>query len=575
MKLPRLLARALVALWTVTVLASLAPAPQALAQPLPNRVAPGFKPGLRYFTAAAPTLVTRMAVRMLGPGHNSGTGRSTGAGSPVALNASMVNQSGAAITDISLVFSGWFLSTSGTTAVGNDYDVTSVTVEYPAATTVCTIQKSGSGTITVVNGTSIATDICTLSTPIPAGATFVVKGTSTVTSPNGYITQNLGLTGVRTTLMSNTPGLRRGVVFATGDSIVTNNGSQPYSALSGRGPGFQASISGTRADTYASGTNFDRQIQLASLLGVTNFFSDWSTNDASAGRTAAQILADVATLRAKAATIGAKWDHMTMIPRNSRASSAAISSLTGSGNAVTAIVPDASRFIVDRPYSISGATNGTGYNQTMMVTSVDVPTNTITLLSPGGFTESPATGSPVINGWNWSARAFLQAAGSQFVAGSGSVRGQFNAGLRGGGVDTVVEVADAFEVARDDGVYPVGGDKPKLLSPSTCTVTSVINTTRFVCSPYTGGNNTINLGILQGRTGANIGVTRSAQANTGADMTMNSAWPSTVIPGDTFWVVPGSMSSTQDGTHPDVALNGTGSQALLDDVMVAYIQGIM
>jgi len=517
--------------------------------------------------ASAPTLVTRNAVNMFGPGHSTGTGRSTSTGSAVNSTPNFVNRSGAPITTISLVFSGWWLTTTGTSPCGNDYPVTA-TIEFPVGTPIATMRLAGNATITVPNGTDVVTDQIDISaTPIPAGSTFRVS--MSTTTPNGqfYITSQLGLTGVLTTAMSNT--LRKEMLFTIGDSIITDSNAviHTVAATANGCPSFQMSISGTRAQSYAASTAaFARQLALAKRLGATRFVCNFGTNDFDSGaRTLAQLQADLNTLRNAALAEGIGWSHATLLPRTFGTTVTA-SLAVGSGNTITLTVPNASLFDVGHFYVIAGAVE-TGYNNNRICISRDLAMNTVTFLSPG-VSGSPATGTITIT---------KRTSRLQTPVAWEATRVAFNAWVRSGALGPqFLEWADSVEPNRDAGRWATCLESPLLVSSAPLgTVTSIITTSRFNSSGTAVVGNGAAQGVLIWASGPNIGLAGLVNGSNNGDITLVSTPANPIAVGHTFYIESGTSLSTNDGVHPRIGQNGRGGQEMIVQPSATWLAGLL
>lgn len=527
-------------------------------------------------------LVTRNAVNLFGPGHSSGTGISTSAGTPVTVSRTFINVSGAPMTDVSLVLAGFIHTSTGTTNVGNDQPITA-DIEYPVGVTHNNMLQSGGTTITVPDGSRIRTDKVTLATPVPAGGSFKLNMSCTQSAGQKYIAEaaslhtGFGLSGICTTAMRST--LKKECLGAVGDSIATNNGGCVTTVAAYLGcPSMQMSISGTTAQTYgaSSAANFTKQAALFNEIGCTRIISNWATNDMAAGRTAAQIKADILAMRSLANSYGILWTQCTVIPRTKK-STITTSAQAAAGNTMSLTVPDGTKFKVGGVYTIAGAGDAQ-YNGDKFCLSV--VGNVLTFACVTG-TPASTTGTVTITSRAWSTRELQVASSAAFNAGSGSVRGTFNADVRAGSYDGYIDWGDACELVRDDGVLAVFGDKPELvaeLSTDVKTGTPLTNT-RFQING-TWVNSVLANGRVQFLSGANIGETRNGNGNTGGDFTATSAYSNIPTVGDLIYVQPGSVTS-DDGVHPRVATgtigtaNYKGGQALIVNPTIAWLQGLL
>lgn len=545
--------------------------------------------GRRRRTGVDP-IVERNAVNLFGPGHSAGATGATAASTGAAVNytISLVNRSGAPITEAALVFAGWYLTSSGTSAVGNDV-ATTANIEYPVGGTTTTVTQAGNSTITVANNTETKTDFVTLPTPIPNGATFEVNLSCTITAGLNYLASvtdahgGLGLCGVLTRASSSS--LKKAMPFCVGDSIMTYNNSALATAAAYLGcPSAQMTIPGTGASAYggSSAANFTRQVALAKMLGSTVMFSNFGSNDLSAGRTSAQLTTDLQNMRTKANAEGIPFVQGTLLPKTNRTTVTA-SSVTSSGTTMSVTVPNGALFVVDRTYRISGATQ-TEYNGVWFCTAV--VGNVVSLFFPGSGTPT-ATGTITItsgrgNATNAFSSAELQTPTTAFAAGSGSPRGTFNAGVRAGAFDGFLELGDIFERTRDSGIWLVGGDTATLPGVQTCTVSSGVNNTTFN-SNYSLGDGTIAGGTVQFITGANAALRRPGSSSSGVsgNIVVIGSLTATPSSGDTFYAAACHLECTDDGTHPRAATGSVGAanyfggQAILVNAMIAWLNGLL
>lgn len=515
-------------------------------------------------------IVTRNAVNIYGIGNATGTALNTSTGAQVTYSNTFINQSGKAITIGSLCLSGWFLTTTGTANCGNNVPTTG-TVEYPIGVTLNTMTLSGNSTISVPNGTDVVTDQITLTTPIPPGASFKVNLASTNTSGQMYLT-NLGLSGVLTT--TSTVGLAREMIFAVGDSIMTNNNGAVTTACTGRCPSMQLSIGGTTATTYgaSNAANFVLQVALATRLGATRFISNFGTNDIAAGVTSPQLIVLLQNMQARANAVIIKFTQTTITPRTNRTIVNA-SAVTSSGNTMVVSVPDATQFIVGRAYLIAGA-NQSEYNTNCTCTAIDTGANTVSLFFIGSAT-SPATGTITISAPTWSSHELQTPVSAAYASGPSSVRGIFNAAVRLPTFDGYIDWGDACETVRDSGIWSVGGEKTELTPPQFCTVqTGFTAANRFQLN-YTRGSTTTPNGFGLFESGANIGITLSSLGNNGGDYQASSNYPNVPSVGDTFYVYPGTCSPSDDGLHPRVAQGSFGGQMLIVDSTSAWLNTVL
>lgn len=511
---------------------------------------------------AADVVIARLAHRLYGAGYNSGAAPLTGDGTAKSYAANFVNDSGADMSTLSLVFQGWTLRTTGTTDASASYNV-SGTIEFPVGTTVATIN-----TFTVQPGQNLATPTYNPSSPITAGGTFRVSLTATPANGATYIS-NLGFAGVRNHALASTQ--RHCAVAGFGDSIMGNNNGSLFNSASGRCGIYLNSISGTTAATYgaSSAANFQKQADLAQLLGCTHVMTNFGTNDFGAGTALATLQGYITSMRDLVRTKGMLYTHITMLPRTLTPTPVSCT-LTSSGNTITATVADSSIFTVGKPYSIAGATQ-TEYNNAKICIGVNTGNNTATFHFQGSGT-TPATGTITITSWKPTAEAgsWQPVFSGFYTAGGASSRGQFNAWVRAGNMDAYLEWADVVEPSRDAGRWKIADEDALLPNVQLVTVSSVISTTRFN-SDYSRGTNTVQNGFLVPLTGGNIGINKTNSTNTNGDITVTSAFGVAQQIGDQYYVTPGVYYMSDDGTHPRVASGGKGAQQILDNATAAWL----
>ncbi|AXP07701.1 SGNH/GDSL hydrolase family protein [Sinorhizobium phage phiM6] len=510
-----------------------------------------------------PIVRKMLAHRMYGPGHNAGSALPTGDGTQKTYTNSHNNILNIPLETVSVVLQGWTMRTTGTSDTPNPFTVTGQ-IEYPSGTIVGTLPSM------VVNGGQLAiSDDINLTTPIPPGATWVIRLFSTVPLNDKYIV-NLGWAGLRvhTTDAASLPKI---ALMAVGDSIMTNNNGAVYNALNGRCPGYQNSVSGTRASHYGANNAefFQRQCDLASALGLTHIISNFGTNDYGSGDPLATLQANLLNMKTAANARGVKFVQCTMLPRVSRISAVTATSVTSSGNTMTCVVPDTSLFTVGKPYSISGATQ-TEYNGSKICTAKDAGAGTVSFLFQGSAT-TPATGTVTILSWKFtSSPEWTQPFGPEYQPGDSSPRGLLNAWIRAGAFDDYIEWADVVETSRNSNKWLTWGEHANLPDVELITVSSVTSTTRFN-SNYSRGSSTIANGFVQALTGPNIGLVRNGNGNTNGDITVTAAWTSTQQVGNQYYAVPGVSYISDDGTHLRVAGGGKGGQVFLDNATIAWV----
>lgn len=501
-------------------------------------------------TLAPPSEIAFPMTRVAYAGNNAvGSGLNTSNGTPINITLTQVNLSGAAVNKVKVVFGNWYLASNTTVACPNDVPIAG-TIEYPSGTTIGTWDA-----ITSPSG-GVASAIVNLSAPIPNNATFIIKPSSNLANGLKYI-QNLGFAACSAIAMSNT--VKKAAIAVFGDSIITLNYGAFYIMSQGKIPCFQCSYSGTTAQGYAFGTNFDRQLATIKEAGFTHIVCNWATNDIAASRSAAQIIADLTTLRNKAQALGLKWYHATILPRTNRRQ-ITITNLTQSGGVATATVAagDIGYIIANRAYVISGVSDAL-YNRNIIIDSINTGNNTFTFAVSPTANAAP-TGTITITPWKWSNE--MQIPMSGFEAGEASARALVNAWTRSGNFDGVVEWGDACEPARNVGRWLIGGENSRLNAiKQGKAVTAVTSQTSITTNANTPAGDlpsyVASTGFILWRTGANAKLLSAVADNSGGVLTLSSAPPNTIVVGDTFDIVPKTASPTDDGTHP-AAPTGSG-----------------
>lgn len=513
----------------------------------------------------APVVRKMLAHRMYGPGHNSGAALPTGDGTQKTYTTSHNNILSIPLETVSFVLQGWSMRTTGISDCPNEFTV-DAQLEYPSGTVIGSV----SGLVVPANGLKkglVESDGIALSAPVPPGGTMVIRLFSTVPNAAKYIV-NLGWAGLRvhTTDAASLPNV---AIMAVGDSIMTNNNGAVYNALNNRCPGYQNSVTGTRASHYGANNAeaFQRQCDLAQALGLTDIISDFGTNDFGAAATLAELQGWLLAMKTAANARGVRFNQCTMLPRVFERGAVTATSVTRVGNVMTVALADTSLFVEGMPYSIAGADQA-DYNGNKICTGVTA--TTVTFLVPG-TPVTPATGTITLSSWKDTVQAEWQAPfTSKYEPGPASDRGLFNAWVRGGAFDDYLEWADAVEPFRDSGRFMVADESPLLPGLQQITVSSVISTTRFN-SNYSRGSSTITNGFIQVKTGNNIGVYRAGNGNTNGDITVSSAFPVAQVVNDVYYAMPGVSYMSDDGTHLRVSTGGKGGQIHLDNATAAWI----
>jgi hypothetical protein len=488
-----------------------------------------------------------------------------------------VNDSGKPISVASIALSGWYFTSSGSAAIGNDVPTTG-NIEYPIGGTKTNMLSGGSTTLVNPNGSDLITDPVPLPASIPVGASFNVNLSITIAAGLFY-NVGLGLSGVLTTTTQS--GLKP-ALFGVGDSIVLNNGDLYYTVCSGRCPVIQMSIFGTRANAYAAGGGsggFSRLVSLAKRLGISRFVCNWGTNDLGvSNNSAATVESNLQILRGLTNAQGILFSQATIMTQVGLASPIAITLLTSSGTTMTAVVADATQFAVNNVYVLAGATQ-TEYNGTFVAQTVNTVANTVTFIFAGSGTPT-ATGSPTLQAWKTtSSRAFQVPISPSFNGGASSVRAQLNALIRTpGNFDSYMEFADFFEKTRNDGFFITSDDAPDLLAPFTVNIVSGSNIghphTDYVPAAGRGTTNQMSGGLLQFTSGLDIGPCRTTTANTIGVFSMTSNLPNIPAIGDTGIAVAGGSYASSDGLHPINIIGGYGGQVILQNAFGSFLTSL-
>jgi hypothetical protein len=504
-------------------------------------------------TVEASVLVAMNAVRIFGPGHNGAVPTTSASGGTVNWTTTLVNESGAPIETADVIFSGRYLSQTGVGNVGNDVPTT-VNLTYNSVTTPLP-------TVTVLNEVETVSAEVAMPTPIPAGASFTVSGTMTLTAGQKY-QANAGVCMVRSKRARSSMKAINGL--GLGDSIVTNNSGLWHSAAAGRFPMIQISIIGSRASSYATAENHAFQKNLAVLAGVNHVFCNFWVNDATASRTNAQVMADLDAI-ASDMPAGTKWVQATSTPYSNAVTVAATSAAI-SGGLLTVTVPDASMFDLAVRYTFTGFTPALGVRPPL---SIDTGANTVTFAA-GDLADGAVSVLGTIGiGSGAQSRKFQT---PRTAAGSNTQRNAWNndvvrAGHFSGGF---LELANACEVTPDAGIWATGGEKPKLLSYVDVTITGLTSTTRFNCTTSGQPANSGAGGVALWLTGPNARRFQNLSSNNSpTDYSLSAAPPSPFAIGDTLRIFPASQSASDDRQHPRVASGGYGGQQLIVDAAMA------
>lgn len=529
-----------------------------------------------------PTEITVLATRTFGAGHGQTTSTATSTGTASTTSMTQVNESGAPLTTASFGYIGWALQANGIGVPGNDQPITSAVIEYPSGTVVGVMTKGGASSFTVPNDTDLMlTDGVVLTTPIPAGASFVIR--TTVTVPNGQKRLHQGgFVGVMTTAMSDT--LMPVRLFAIGDSIMTQDArGAVLLAASGRCPVLQISIGGTRASSYVGAAN-ERMAKLAKDVGCTHSISNFGTNDFGAGQSEAQMASSLSALRAAYEGQGLQHWQATILPQSIMPTVTALSAVVDSAAepslTITVSEADATRFEEAMALNVSGDTGTPTLNGNYWFTRVGptswtapVPADRVDRVGTGDIAIKPpfnfsSTKWQEPRDYDWHSRPSL----------STSPRANINARIRAGEFGGAVEWADAVESGRNTGKWRTREDQPDTYHLDNVTlqvIGGIANANRFSFAPNQSNNRAQGGGVFI-LTGAQRGQYRSSSGSASNNVSLSSNLPAVPAVGDQFVMVSGSASPTSDGVHPSLSGGGTGgAQNRLVAINLAWIDDLL
>ncbi|PDT45339.1 hypothetical protein CO661_24045 [Sinorhizobium fredii] len=511
-----------------------------------------------------PVPVQRNITRTIGPG-NDGQGLSAGtSATTVTSNHSYANESGEELTTLAVVYSGFAaINNAAESSCPSAYPIVA-TVEYPVGSAVQTFTFGGSGTGSVPAGApAYISDEITLTTPIPAGATFKIASSATleigqkVPMSRDSVTPAFRPSGIVSTLMSDK---NRFVPFAIGDSIFTNDGMPPSAAAAGVCPIFQLSMIG--GTLFQNVNNFTKRVALAKALGCTHAVINYQTNDHTAGQTYEQLTANATAMADLMNANDMKTIWTTGTPIASIPSVSA-SSVSASGGFLSVTVPDGSLFLAGQFCGVVGATAPTTANGRKLITAVDG--NVLTLKAPN-VVDGAVTGTITISRYyNYSSQQTH--GGGNLAGGVNSVWYRFSEWVRShpGNIVDHIEITDVLAQSRTVPKWKTAPDPYLRADKASLTISTITSTTRFY---YTSdGDTTTNNWCAGGQviwlTGANAGTASAISGNSGGQIILTSALSNMAI-GDTFAIslgITGRM--TEDGTHPRASYTWGGIPAMV------------
>jgi hypothetical protein len=477
----------------------------------------------------------------------------TGTGVAVPLSSTYWNESGADITTVSAILTGWVHTNSGSAGFV-DLPTYSRTVNLSYLNQSVDLTISASTTLSITGGATVETDRMVLAVPIPAGCAVVVTATATPGSGAAYHPVMHGFAGLMTTADSSTI---REPIGLGGDSLVETEVKWFPLEVVGerRAPIANFAIGGSTIRTWAVGARFDKQAAVLAQMGVKNFISEWSINDTTAGTSAAQTQTDHHFIEAKLSPYGIDYFPTTQSARGSVANVTAVS-VTASTDTLAVVVPNASIYTVNTVIQVLGAT-GTGaatVNGMKLIEAIDTGTNTLTLAFLNTTPISGAvTGTITLSDKDVPMTTAHQAP----IAVREAIRGPLNGLIRS---DTwtggFIEVGDRTESSRDSGKPAVGGTQPELRAPipfvlgagsnaSTINVPEATVAVRMDDTPT--GNSYVAI-----TSGAARGAVSSLTNNFTDLQALSAGLAATPAPGDSAVFIPRSNYSTLvDQIHPD------------------------
>ena len=526
--------------------------------------------------------VTVIASRTFGAGHGQTTSTSTSTGAASTTTMTLTNESGAPISVASFAYIGWALQANGTATPGNDQPISNAVIEYPSGTVVGTMTLGGQSNFSVPNNVEwLPTDKVTLSTPIPVGATYVIRSTCTI--PNGQKRLHQGgFVGVLTTAMSNV--LKKVRIFAIGDSIMTQDArGAVLLAGAGKCPVLQISIGGTKASSYVGAAN-DKLAKLAKDAGCTHSISNMGTNDLGASQS--EVTTAAALIDEKRAFEAQGLSHWwaTTLAQQYFAPLAVISAVVDNAAepvlTVTVSEATAARMEAEMAYTIAGDTSSpTNLNGSWWMTKsgpttwvAPARTDRAGLIGVGTLTMSPSGGA-------YSSTVALVPSGIGMATPTPgtSIRASINARGRAGEFGQVVEWADYFETARNSGINVTRQDQPNLYHADNAkylVASGISSATRFSFSPSTFSNRAQGGSVIF-LTGAQRGRAAGASGSGTNDVSIYSGLTAAPAIGDQFVIIAGSGPWANDGVHPSLTANPGGAQTRLIDINKAWIDGLL
>jgi hypothetical protein len=526
---------------------------------------------------AGPVYIVQNASALRMPGDDSAgttpeTTILTSAGSAVPLGQILTNLSGAPMTEVAAMFTQWVHAATGSTTMGNDNFLTAEIKNADNTVTYGTLMVAGNSSFTVPDGTTVQTDWCTLTTPIPAGGTYYLRSVSTLTTGQKYPVRN-GLTAV----LSRTSGVARinRVIGASGDSMTALYGGTWLRGIEKSCPVIQASIFGTSAATYATTANFSRQLDVFQRAGCTDFIANWSINDIVGGASAATLQTRVSSIRDAVTAKGMQphWTTLTGGMANTSTATGSVGTMVAN-NKMRLTVANPSWYVVGSILTLTEnvASTPVAFNEGFaIVESIDSAANTVTFTvvdrsASGRVSGTVGTGTITVSQGASSNNAWLSGGrATASPAGTNAARVAFNTWLRGSGhgMASVLDLAASIEAIPDSGINISENQGAGLFPSRVVTVTAVTSTTQFTVDGGPYGDDTFmkliwlsgpNIGTAFNRgTGAD-----GSQGNAGNVFTLSSATSTLPTVGDTAYAqFYGVKALTElDGLHYVAPVDG-------------------
>lgn len=473
-------------------------------------------------TVASASRTSNIASNCRVPGWQTAS-LSNGTNTTSNLRLSHFNESGAAVTSVKPIYSGWYTNTVSVANNANPITITAA-IEYPAGTMTQVTFNGGSTSVSLTPGVNLVADACNVS--IPNGAEFwsrtfvsVLAGqvpahvwplcTGSLVSQGAVGTCDLGvgltdktmsgtITGTNagygpSAIIATSTGFSKVSAMGCGDSLMAGASDGNYSTRRNTGimgrsvdsqcPWVLCAVTGTKALDQVGA--WSQRVDLMTKAGITHVITNYAINDISAGTSVAALQAALQSNWAAIAATGAKIIEVTTPPRTTS---------------------------TDNWLSAAG--------QTAYATN-------------GGFAGGAASRRALLNAWLRTKPSFT-----------------------GGAVYDFLEFADSVETARDSGILLAGAGAHTtgyVLSGTDAggSTTTVIQTgLALTASRY-------NFGKLVFTSGVNAGSIKTISSHTtGGALTISAAFTTAPTAGDAFYIFALTDQNTTDGLHP--AVTGTG-----------------